>query len=137
MKNKAYDFKEFKIACRGRKSIILFTNVEDDAENQFNLRGKNAILDFIVNNSFEYNDTEEFKNEGRFKGILIDSYKFKTGPKIGYLAFLKTFNGLKWIIKSFHYAHEMTIGKLFDSKSAKDALKAIGHQKRLINKKRK
>lgn len=39
------------------------------------------------------------KWKGKPPAPMVDSYRFKTGPKVVYLAFYKGFDG-KWILKS-------------------------------------
>ena len=107
-KSPYYSFEEFKRACgiMSSKVVSFSPDAVDDADEYFQLRGTQAILDFIVDDGLERLTIDETKlwekNPHPEHPIYIDSYFFATGCKVGYIAFMYDDCKCQWRIKSFH-----------------------------------
>jgi len=94
-----------------------------NARLQFGLNTKTILLEFIGNGGLQamsYVNTEPWRNNPQkgFREILIDSYKFRSNRKVGYIAFFKGIPG-NYAIKSFHLDHDkITLGEA-ENKSIK------------------
>lgn len=102
--NPFYTFDEFKEACRN-KQVIPINDVLSDANNYFNLKNLNEILEFIENDGLEnlkFINTALWKNNKAAIEIMVDAYEFTTLGLMGYIAFFNSPIAKKWIIKSFH-----------------------------------
>lgn len=101
----SYDFTAFKKACMNKTDVFIVSQALKDANNIFNLRTKNDLLEFIGNDGLEdlhFINTKEWeKNPDRSLKIQVDAYEFKTMNILGYIAFLYSPHTKKWIIKSF------------------------------------
>ena len=117
MDTKAYCLADFIICCMSEPQKI---HVEYDAvinaQRQFGLNTKTALLEFIGNGGLQtmsYVNTEPWRNNPKkdIREIFIDSYKFFSNRKVGYIAFFKGIPG-NYVIKSFHLDHnKITLGK--------------------------
>jgi len=111
-KSPSYKFSDFKKACRKKNKNNFFITYDalEDADKYFNLRTKNQILDFIYNDGLEnkilINAKIWDKNPNKNKPIMVDSYKFETGNRKGYIAFMYNDQRNKWIIKSFKLSED-------------------------------
>lgn len=101
MKKPFHSFDEFLKACSQKQNVILVENTRGDAQECFNLRTFDALLDFISNGGLEDLEFETSKPYDKFPELTVDSYEFKTQGKLGYMAISKNKKG-KWLIKSFH-----------------------------------
>ncbi len=102
--NPAYNFDEFKEACKN-KEVIPINSVLSDANKYFNLKSLNEILEFIENdglNNLRHFNTAPWINNKASIEIMVDAYEFMTLELKGYIAFLYSPITKKWIIKSFH-----------------------------------
>lgn len=112
-KSPSYKFSDFKKACRkkNRNNLVIIYDALEDADKYFNLRTKDQILDFIYNDGLEnkiFINTKLWEqNPEKNKPIMVDSYKFETGNKRGYIAFMCNNKLNHWIIKSFHLPEDM------------------------------
>lgn len=101
----AYNFADFTDACAiGEKSVQVIKGAEQTAREHFNLKAKSEILGFIANGGLEnpeYIKTKQWKNDPNNSGIMVDSYKFKSGSITGYTAYMYQPITKKWLLKSF------------------------------------
>lgn len=110
-KNPNYKFSNFKKACKDINRISIYSIAREGACKYFNLRTKKRILNFILSNGLENLALEHTKilenNKNENNPIMVDSYKFKSGNKKGYIAFF--FDTIKniWYIKSFKLDRDM------------------------------
>lgn len=106
-----YNISEFIDVCgRSKEDIILIGSVLGDARNHFNIDSKIKLLDFINNNGLEelsFVNTKDWdKNPDKNTPIKVDSYKFQSMNKLGYIAFMYSKTTKKWLIKSFHLSDD-------------------------------
>jgi len=119
----AYNLEDFIQCCKSNPENI---HVEYDAllnaRQQFGLNTKTDLLGFIGNDGLQdltYVNTELWRNNPRKeKEILIDSYKFRSNNKRGYIAFMKGIPG-NYMIKSFHLDHDKLTLKDIGNNSGK------------------
>jgi len=110
LETNAYNLKDFIRCCKNKHEDI---QVEYDAllnaREQFRLNTKTDLLAFIGSKGLQdliYVSTELWRNNPKKeREILIDSYKFRSNSKLGYIAFMKGFSG-NYVIKSFHLDHD-------------------------------
>src|SRR5271157_3839260 len=103
-KGPEYAFEAFKKACSD-KLVQFIDDSLRDADDDFNLKGREAVLEFISNEGLEklefINRTPWRKNWLPDVQIFVDAYHFRTGGMLGYLAFLFSPITKRWVIKSF------------------------------------
>jgi hypothetical protein len=109
-------------------SLTKNTDVFYDARNFLSLDTKGEILEFIASDQvgdwvFERND--EVRDIQWLQGYKVDSWKFRFGRKIGYIAFVKSSTGW-WIIKSCKPHHQMMISVEETRKTVREILGSIG-----------
>lgn len=110
MYSKAYDYEEFRQACKDNK--VIPTDKTLRTCKAFNLETKEELLDLIAEDGFDvrvYYDTQKWgENPYPTDLVLVDSYHFLTGERsgtVGYMAFMKTKHRETWSLKSFHIDH--------------------------------
>ena len=129
-----YNISELLEACKFGINIEIWRDAKKDAEQYFNLHSKAEIFSFVSGDQIEsliFIKTEPLRLEGRLKDVKVDSYEFKIGKIIGYLAFLKSTG--TWSIKSFKYHHKMNFSGLMDNEKVKNALKAAGISRKQLH----
>jgi hypothetical protein len=129
-----YNISELLEACKSGINVEIWRDAKRDAEIYFNLHSKAEIFSFVSGDQIEslkFIKTEALRLEGPKKDVKVDSYEFKTGKIIGYLAFLKATG--KWSIKSFKYHHKMKFSDLMDNEKVKNALKAAGVSRKQLH----
>lgn len=129
-----YNISELWEACKAGFNVKVWRDAKKDAENDFNLHSKAEIFSFVSGDQIEslkFIKTEPLRLEGPLKDVKVDSYEFKTGKIIGYLAFLKSTG--TWSIKSFKYHHKMKFSGLMDNEKVKNALKAAGISRKQLH----
>lgn len=104
-KKPSYKFSDFKRACKNKNNIFIYGVAVRHARKYFGLLNEKAILKFIIINGLEKLSFEHTKiwedNPNKDSPTMVDSYKFESGGKKGYIAFFfSTYTG-KWTIKSF------------------------------------
>jgi len=98
------------------QNVHVLYDAELNARLQFGLNTKADLIAFIGNGGLQvmtYVNTEPWKNNPKkdIKEIFIDSYKFHSNRKVGYIAFFKGIPG-NYVIKSFHLDYDkITLGK--------------------------
>ena len=129
-----YNFEEFIDACNSNpKKIILWENVRETASKQFNLHTKNQILAFIAKDGLEdlkFIESGNFKKGKKTTPIIIDSYEFNSGNLNGYIAFFKTLDGKRWVLKSLHFSYKMKFKEIGKSPEMLKTLKSLKLTKR-------
>jgi len=130
LEKKAYCLADFILCCMNDPQNV---QVENDAKlnarEQFGLNTKADLFAFIGNQGLEnimYVNTKLWRNKPfRIKeDIYIDSYKFCSNQKIGYIAFMKGYS-CKYAIKSFHLDYDKLTTKdmgAFPTKQLKDGI---------------
>lgn len=105
-----YIFNEFIRACRKRRNITVWPKVIPEAYKDFGLWDEEAIITFIANDGIQkptFQNSELWRgNPDSQKPIIIDSYRFITLEKVGYIAFFRTNEG-HWSIKSLKQSTEL------------------------------
>lgn len=120
----AYDmFNKLKENCiSNTENVIPIDDVPKDARNDYNLKTKQELLDFITNDGLEnlkYINTKDWeKNPDTTCPIDVYAFEFRTMFKLGYIAFMYNQKTNKWLIKSFHLSGNM-------NKTMFNALKGI------------
>ena len=109
-----YKYYDFNNACANNSGdVIPIGTVLKNAADDFNLKTKSQLLDFISNNGLEdlsFVNTKEWENNrDRTVPIMVDAYEFQTMHKLGYIAFMRNENTDKWIIKSFHLSDNRSL----------------------------
>jgi len=93
---------------------------------QFGLNTEVELLMFIGNGGLQdldYINTEPWRNNPRKNvEVLIDAYTFRSNSKMGYIAFMKTYND-NYAIKSFHLDNNKITTRELGSNSNKLTLK--------------
>lgn len=107
MLNPEYSFDEFKRCCiENPMNVIPWRPAERDADKIFGLKTRSELLNFIGNDGLEeltfYNKSMYYDKLGNPLDIFIDEYEFKSGSKLGYIAFMYNKKIGQWFIKSFH-----------------------------------
>lgn len=103
-----YDLDAFIAACNEDSQVQVSYDAGKDAQSQFGLSTKKALLDFIGHGGLEdrhFVNTRLWQNNPHPENpVMIDAYTFSSGRKRGYLAFRRTLPpaSSKWLIKSFH-----------------------------------
>ena len=106
-----YNFDDFKRACqlacesKERKQVYIWKDAVIDADIHFSLRTESAILDFIANDGLKecrFINQKPLGSSDQTDPDIVDAYEFKSGHKIGYIAFYRAKKTGNWIIKSFH-----------------------------------
>lgn len=106
MLSKAYNYENFRQACKERKVLPIEKTLRTCSA--FNLNTKDALIDFIAEDGFDelvYYDTHRWEKNPHADRVLVDAYHFLTGarPKtIGYMAFMEIRVRGLWFLKSFH-----------------------------------
>jgi hypothetical protein len=79
----------------GPESVKVLYDAELNARIQFGINTSSELLAFIGNGGLQamvYAGTELWRNNpNKNDKIFVDSYKFKTNQKLGYIAFMKGF----------------------------------------------
>jgi hypothetical protein len=129
-----YDRKEFLKDCASKKGIgfLKTTNTDafQDAMDFLQLHTKGEILEFIASDQvseWEFERSEEVRDIQGLLGRQVDSWKFRFGRKVGYIAFVKSSTGW-WIIKSCKPHHLMKISDEEMKKTVKRILGNIGYK---------
>ena len=98
------------------QNVQVLYDAETNARLQFGLNTKADLIAFIGNGGLQdmsYVNSVPWKNNPKrdIKEIFIDSYKFQSNRKVGYIAFsIGSFNN--YVIKSFHLDHDkITLGQ--------------------------
>lgn len=104
-----YDFQKFLRACRKKRNVIVQPRPIEDGRRDFQLSTKEQILNFIGNRGWEIIEEESSgelsNNPYPAIEIIVDAYVFRSGEKIGYLAFFQSPLTSEWVIKSFHESY--------------------------------
>ena len=119
----AYDLDDFIWYCRDKpKTIAIFYDAQLNARQQFGLNTSEELLAFIGNDGLQdltYWNTEPWRlNPKKDKEILVDTYKFHSNQKFGYIAFMKGGKG-NYVVKSFHLDNVKLTVKNIGSNSEK------------------
>ena len=100
----AYDRQEFVQACREGTAIV-WDKAMQTARDELGLQTEESIREFIATGGLEnpiYHATRALE---KWKvpppPPMVDSYKFSSGPKKGYIAFFQSPVTGRWILKSF------------------------------------
>ena len=101
-----YNYEDFNQACGNEQyNVIPIYNVIRDAREDFNLKTKSQLLEFIHCDGLEnlkFVNTKDWENNPDLANpIKVDAYEFRTLGKLGYIAFMYNKNTKKWLIKSF------------------------------------
>lgn len=117
MDQPTYNKNEFIAACKTGNSVVVPERVLATAASDLSLRSKKEILDFIGNDGLANCKLDLSRPYDKWKGKppapMVDSYRFTSGSKHGYIAYYRGFDGA-WILKSLKA----------DSKSVESKLKA-------------
>lgn len=96
--------KQLTIACGEKGRVIAYGKAPEDASRDFNLHTKEAIYSFVA----EGLETPTFINQKPWENDLdqtnpttVYAFSFYSGKKFGYIAFMKSNQTGKWLIKSF------------------------------------
>ena len=106
MSQPAYSLDEFVKDCKhGKKRVFIWKCAVETASIDFNLNSETAVLEFIGNGGLEdpeHQNTNEWRdNPNKSMKIDIDTYRFKTGERKGYIAFFLQPQTNMWTVKSF------------------------------------
>jgi hypothetical protein len=106
-----YEYKELQYACCNNKDVVILINqVPQTAKQDFNLRTKKEVLDFICNDGLEdleFINTKKWENNpNKQEPIMVDAYQFRSMHRLGYIAFMHNSKTKKWIIKSLHLSED-------------------------------
>ena len=100
-----YDFQDFVRACGERGKVYVQKDARANAKHDFNLRTEREILEFILNDGLEnmrfINSAPWGNNPDPSIPIEVDAYRFSSGTRHGYFAYLFNKHTKKWHIKSF------------------------------------
>lgn len=137
----AYNHQDFVSCCKtGKGNIVVPNRVVDDAARDFSLRSKKEILDFIGNGGLGNckldlcRPYEEWKGKG--PAPMVDSYRFQSGPKFGYLAYYRGPDGA-WILKSFKADKKAPTAQMPVPKSTELTFKAFGGLAKMLEQMKK
>ncbi|MFZ2171936.1 MAG: hypothetical protein WAW61_20130 [Methylococcaceae bacterium] len=101
----AYILNDLINACGGIKQVVVLSNAQISAREDFGLTTQKDVIDFIYNDGLEsphhINTTTWKNNPNQSCLIQVDAYSFYSGPKHGYMAFFFSPMTNKWLIKSF------------------------------------
>ena len=96
--------KQLTIACGVKGQVIAYGSAPEDASRDFNLHPKEAIYDFVA----EGLESPTFINQNPWENdpdktnpATVYAFSFYSGKKFGYIAFMKSNQTGKWLIKSF------------------------------------
>ncbi len=105
-----YRFEDFINACDEGVHVIVWEPALDGACRDFGIFGKEDLLGFIANGGLEsvvpQNTRPWVGNPTPDDPIFVDSYRFKSMNKIGYLAFFFNHHLGRWNLKSFKRSQE-------------------------------
>src|SRR5665213_138749 len=92
----------FAICGKTQELITIPSRVLNSANEDFDLKDKTEILDFIATGGLEglnHINTRPLEKNSFGVEVSVDAYSFYTGDKYGYFAFYLTPNS-DWVIKS-------------------------------------
>src|SRR4051812_28097550 len=92
----------FLADCDATGRVFVTRKAADDAGTAFRLTTQAEIMAFIVitgKAGLAYVNTKPLNSDAT---CIVHGYRFRSGPKKGYLAFFESSTTKKWIIKSFH-----------------------------------
>lgn len=102
-----YDLGAFIEACAQGSKVTVHYDARTGARVEFGLPTEKALLEFIGNDGLEDPEFECTRiwgnNQNPSTEIMVDSYRFRSGKKCGYIAFLfmPSPGSGRWRIKSF------------------------------------
>lgn len=101
----AYALIDLINACGGINQVVVLSNAQTSARENFGLKTQKEVIDFIFNDGLEcphHINTKPWENNPDHSCVIqVDAYSFYSGPKHGYMAFFFSPKTNKWLIKSF------------------------------------
>ena len=102
----SYNIADFISECAsGSPEVTVSYDAGNEAKSKFNLPTDKDIISFIGNGGLNirtFKNTESLRKDlAGNKGRMVDAYHFRSGRKIGYIAFIYNDEKKQWRIKSF------------------------------------
>jgi len=101
----AYNLDDLVKVCGEGSDVYISHGALQTAGADFGLITQEEVIAFIANDGLEcpvHANTARWKNDPKpSRHVLVDSYDFFSGPKMGYIAFFRSPDTGKWIVKSF------------------------------------
>ena len=118
------DYELFRKVCSEHpEQIRLYSNILDDAYNEFKIKSKKDLLELIVNEELEKRCYHKTEPHTKLADTYIDVYYFELIKIRGYLAVFLC-NG-NWTIKSFK-KNNIQLGDVTKSSQLLETLKRLG-----------
>lgn len=96
--------KQLTTACGEKGQVIAYGSAPDDARRDFNLHTKEALYNFVAEGleSPAFINQKPWENDpDQSNPAIVYAFSFYSGKKFGYIAFVRSNQTGKWLIKSF------------------------------------